>query len=101
MAALRELLHKVEEYLTSIGIDTKRTIIQIRAYASPTIPSGEQSQQIGAALDSELQLFYGHFNKTYALAEIINVGRGVAGVDDKLCSKSIAWKKLRVFELGY
>ena len=90
-AAVRELQHKVEEYMTSIGFDAKSMIIQVRAYACPMIPPESFIPQMGAALDAELQQFFGHFNKTHALAEIINVGKGVAGVDEKLCSKFMTW----------
>lgn len=86
----------MKEYLTKIGID-ENLIIQVRAYACPTIQPAGYNAQIGNA---ELQLFFGHFNRTLALAEIINVGGG-AGVDEKLCSKFIAWNDLHVCELGY
>ena len=100
-AVVQELLHRVEDYLTTIGIDSKTAIIQIRAYVGAVVPSEANSPQMGSALDPELRQFFGQFNRAHALAEIITFAKGITGVDEKVCGKFSARNDLHALGLGY
>ena len=80
-SAVQSFLCRIEGVLKSINVVVDRDSIRIRAYAN-------KMDGLRGADDTDLSSFFDGFNKSHALAELVDVE--VSIIDEKICGMSSA-----------